>query len=575
MLPSLIKLANTIGRISSGRASLSLMFIVYIAWWIIGNHQMLLDPFLQNNDVRTHVYTFHKYYNNEAIANDPVALEVINMVTPGIRGLYYVIAPLVNLQGAAKIVQGICFILILLPFFLVLNSQKNIFVMVVLLIFFTFHTKFLMLMTVGGFQRNFAVPTIVLWIVGSYIGSRNARYIAILLGALTYPPAVALLMASEFFFILINLDWKEKNVFQTKFKKEMKIYFALFILCLMVLAPYMILKRDAGPSHSLHEAQEESAFGPNGRIKALPFPNPIRKMIRYFRVPFSPSGNRLISSYNFLKPKFLEDFGLSIIATGLLLFSMVILIFKKSIPMPKVAICLIIASVGMYLLSRFFAFHLYWPRRYFEYGLPLACISAIAEMLPNLKIKIFSISTYWISFILIACVLIFLGDGITTKLGVDLDGRENYRLYEFFRNTPSNTRIACHPYDGDDVPFWSGRPTTGGFETLQPWFVDSWRRHKALTKEVLTALYATDINTVISFCQKEHITHLLLNTDRYGPNFRSNALMFEPFGTFLEKLLAPIDYGDLALNKAIENFVTFRDGPFVVVTVKDLQLIQK
>jgi hypothetical protein len=109
------------------------------------------------------------------------------------------------------------------------------------------------------------------------------------------------------------------------------------------------MKRDAGPAHCLHEAQEESAFGQNGRTKSLPFPNPIRIMITKFRVPFAPVGNRIVSSFNFLKPKFIEDLEISAIATGLLLFSMVILIYKKSIPVPKVVICLTIASVGMYL----------------------------------------------------------------------------------------------------------------------------------------------------------------------------------------------------------------------------------
>jgi len=423
-----------------------------------------------------------------------------------------------------------------------------------------------MYMTVGGFQRNFAVPTIVIWIAGSYVGSRSARYLAILLGALTYPTAAALLMASEFLFILIDLNWKDRKVLQTKTKKEMKIYFALFLTCLIVLAPYMIMKRDAGPAHSFRKAQNEPAFGPNGRIRALPFPNPIRKMVKSFTEPFRPSGHRLISSYGGL----ISEFYTSILTIGLLLITTVILIFKKAIPVPKVAICLIIASVCLYVLSRSFAFHLYWPRRYLEYGLPLACISAIAELLPKLKTSLFFLSKYWISCIVIACVLIFLGDGITHKLGVDLDGRKNAELFEFFRNTPYNTRIACHPYDGDDVPFWSGRPTTGGYETLQPWFVESWRRHKALTKEVLFSLYATDITTVISFCQKERITHLLLNTDRYGPNFHLNAMMFEPFGTILENLLSSVNHDDLVLNGAIKTNATFRDGPFVVVEVQNL-----
>lgn len=551
-------------------AALSFLFIAYIMYWIIGNQEMLFDSFLQNDDVRTHVYAFHKYSNNEAIANDPVANEVLNMVTPGIRGLYRVLVPVVSLQSAAKIVQGICFILILLPFFMVLHWKKGNFTAIVLLIFFTFHTNFLMHMTVGGFQRSFAVPTIVLWIVGAYSGNRAARYIAILIGAFTYPPALALLMTSEFLFVLTNLNWKEKKRLLTQIKKEVKIYFALFLSCLIILTPYLIMKSDAGPAYSYHDAQNEPAFGPNGRIKALPFPNPIGNMIRHFAMPLRSSGNRLVPSYSSLLPSSLRDRNLLISIGVLLLLTMVILNFKKAIPIPKIAICLLIASICMYILSRFFAFHLYWPMRYYQYGLPLAFISAVAEVLPNMKIKLFSLSRNWISFIVIACVLLFVGDGVTPKLGVPLDGRKNAELFEFFRNTPSNTRIACHPNDGDDVPFWSGRPTTGGYETLQPWFVKSWLRHKALTKEVLSVLYETDINTIISWCQKKGVTHLLLNTERYGQNYRSNALMFEPFGTFMENILATVDKGDLVLNKAIEKCAAFRKGPFVVIRVQSL-----
>ena len=51
------------------------MFAAYIVWWIIGNHEMLLNPLLQNDDVRTHIYIFHKYANNEAIAHDPIQIE--------------------------------------------------------------------------------------------------------------------------------------------------------------------------------------------------------------------------------------------------------------------------------------------------------------------------------------------------------------------------------------------------------------------------------------------------------------------------------------------------------------------
>jgi len=98
--------------LDKGRLALFILFGIYTSWWIYGNRAMLFDPMFQNNDVRTHVYSFHKYAGNKAISNDPIANEVRNMMTTGIHGLYRIIVPLTNVQIAAKIVQGICFLII-------------------------------------------------------------------------------------------------------------------------------------------------------------------------------------------------------------------------------------------------------------------------------------------------------------------------------------------------------------------------------------------------------------------------------------------------------------------------------
>jgi hypothetical protein len=151
-----------------------------------------------------------------------------------------------------------------------------------------------------------------------------------------------------------------------------------------------------------------------------------------------------------------------------------------------------------------------------------------------------------------------------------IDGRDHASLMTYFKKLPNPVRIACHPCDGDDVPFWTGKPTSGGYESMLPWFVDSWKRQKAMTKDVLQALYADNWETVRSFCSRYKVTHLLLRKDRYGPKFREKSRMVEPFGSFLLDLLRPLDRDDLVLLEGIQSKAAFRDGPYVVIEVKSL-----
>ena len=187
---------------------LTLLLLSYILFWIVGNRAMLFDPMLQNDDVRTHVFAFHQYSDNSAFKTDPIAKDVMNMMTPGVQALYRLIVPLTNVPVAAKIVQGICFIIILIPLFIVPRNKYAIFPIIALLIFFVLHTPSLVERIAGGLQRSFAIPCMILWISGALLSRRPIRIAGILLGAFTYPIIMALLMVSEFLFVLVTIDWK-------------------------------------------------------------------------------------------------------------------------------------------------------------------------------------------------------------------------------------------------------------------------------------------------------------------------------------------------------------------------------
>src|SRR5262245_8091578 len=64
------------------------IFAVYVVQWIKANSGMLFDPLLQNDDARTGVFMFHRYGPEHALKDDPIANEMLSLVTPFLRLLY-------------------------------------------------------------------------------------------------------------------------------------------------------------------------------------------------------------------------------------------------------------------------------------------------------------------------------------------------------------------------------------------------------------------------------------------------------------------------------------------------------
>jgi hypothetical protein len=173
-----------------------------------------------------------------------------------------------------------------------------------------------------------------------------------------------------------------------------------------------------------------------------------------------------------------------------------------------------------------------------------------------------------------ALLFIFSGSGITSGVGTDIDRRENEELYDFVGTLPLDVRIACHPMDGSDLPYWTGRAATYSFETLQPWFVERWKSQNAQTEDTLRALYAVQNEEILSFCEKYRVTHFLLRTSRYSRGFKKRAHLFEPFGSFVKSLLEPVRWKDLVFARVPRRAIVFRAGDFVLVDADRLPNIK-
>jgi len=159
--------------------------------------------------------------------------------------------------------------------------------------------------------------------------------------------------------------------------------------------------------------------------------------------------------------------------------------------------------------------------------------------------------------------------------GMTISRRDHAALYDFVETLPRDSRISGHPSDVCGIPYWSARAHAGCYETLQPWFVSSWRRQKDRTEATLRALYAERPHDVVAYAHTYGVTHLLLAPERYRDDFRSAAKLFQPFDAFLGELLRDRTVGRLVLAKPPDAAVVFRSGPLVLVDVARLETAWK
>jgi hypothetical protein len=180
---------------------------------------------------------------------------------------------------------------------------------------------------------------------------------------------------------------------------------------------------------------------------------------------------------------------------------------------------------------------------------------------------------------LLIFLCLFRGDGIVPNVGANIYPGTKAPHYEFIRTLPNYARLANHPADGIGIPFWTGRATMDNYETLLPWFKSSWEREVQRTQDTFRALYATDLDSLISYCQNYKVTHLYLMRNRYSADFKKKALLyypngkkqwklFEPFQSYVVSLLEPIERESLILANPPDETIVYSEGDLIILDVE-------
>lgn len=541
------------------------VFGAYLADWLEFNEPMLSNPDLQSDDARTIIFPFHRYDSDPALEQDPIADEMLALVPIGVRLLYRVLVPFTDVFIAPKIVQGLAFALVLFAGAVLWRARRGGLAAGILLVFFVYHDWFAIERISGGLPRAFGFPCFALWLAGVLSHKRWARFLAPVLSALTYPSVMLMILAAEGLYSVRDLGRVRPRVVWRRLRR----YMLILGTCVLAVLPAAMGSDDRGPVHTLEQAQLEPAFGRAGRLWILPFAEPTKVFLEAYIDQLLPHGEsplpRVARAYGNNPEVWATTFFAGLLIIGLLRLS----------PSPQAAVAFTAGAVILYLLSRVLAFALYSPERFYSYGMRMAAIVLLvavpARLFPALRSRPRAIVNNLIGAALLMLVWSTTGNGQKHPSGMFLNANHDRALHEFVKTLPKDVRIATHPMDGDGIPYFSARATMGTFETLQPWFVDSWHRQKDRCYDTLKALYATRRQAVLDYAARRGVTHILINQHRYRSNFVAKSASFQPFSNFAKHLLSNKRRQDLVLTKVPSSAIVFDQDKWQLVDVARLR----
>jgi len=536
----------------------------YLATWTMGNWEMLTDPRLQNSDARTSIFPFHRYAREPNLEHDPIAEEMLEFVPIAVRALYRVLVPLTDVFVAPKIVQGLCLCIVAWAAVLVARSKRAGLGAAAILTFVVLHDWFAVYRLASGLPRAFGFPLFALWLGGTLAAKPWVRRGAALASALTYPSVMNMILAAEGIYACRGLGKLPASVVLRRLKR----YAALALCCIVLVLPSAVGSKTAGPVHTLEQAEREPAFGKTGRLWVLPFPSPVESLGDAFIDPLRPRGNKLVPS---LAEAYAKDKDMS----AVLFIGLILLLPLLSLtPPPWLAVAFGSGTIVLYALSRMLAFRLYSPERYYSFGMRMALMVLLVAILAQSfaflrgRARFAARNSVAIAFILLVWSVV--GSGVVRKNGMTIDQRRDASLHEFIAKLPKTVRIATHPMDGDGIPYYSARSTMGSFETLQPWFVDSWRRQRARAEDTLRALYSNGEQPVLDYARQHGVTHFLIDKRKYKSDLVKRSASFEPLTAFAKKLLSGVEPEELYFHDIPKRAVVFRQGSWLLVEVARL-----
>ncbi len=531
--------------------------------WTIRSWGALFDPGVQTDDARTHLVGFHKFTPGAPLANDPVTANCLAMQPLLPRLLGSALAPLTGVYGLAKVFQFLSLAIVGLAAWVLARSRRagpGASAMVILsAVGFPWW--------IGGTPRHFGVPLLALWIAGAVSGRFPIRALAAVLSAGIYPVATLIILAAEGLLALAGCFAPP----HARRVRHLAASAGMLGACALVIGAGRAGNRDLGPVITRAAIAAEPAYYAGIPQIATPPPlTPFTEGVLEYLAIFDPrprTGDDATNRWAGTPAAILAWALVAALAWALA---------ARRIPLPAPAAALFGGSVICYWTAAALAFRLYLPQRYPEYGFGAAAAAFVISSLGGLRAPRRSFLAQqtvrnFLGAAFVAGFWMLWGGNYEPSEGANIRREDHAALYDFLNTLPPDSRLASHPNDGDDIPFWGRRAALCGFELDQPYYSLLWREAFARAWDGLRAMYATDRKDMLRIADRHKITHLLAVPARYGEDFRKRGRYERLPPADVKAFLKTLRREDLVLREPPPEAIVFRDNRFSVIEVARLR----
>ena len=192
---------------------------------------------------------------------------------------------------------------------------------------------------------------------------------------------------------------------------------------------------------------------------------------------------------------------------------------------------LIIASVGMFAIAHLVLFTFHLPSRYTQHTFRIIIIFTASIVLTFIwnwllnkaeKSKPVSQIVYRVLALLLGVILIFYPHTIDRFVWTRYITGTEQNLYEYLQQQPKDIVVASLAAEADNLPTFTKRSILVSREYAIPYHWGYYQPFRQRASDLIEAQYSDNLDTIKNFITKYGVTHWLIETGSFTPDYIAN-----------------------------------------------------
>ena len=494
------------------RSWLIITLIVSLIYSLLDLQTAFSGDWIVQDDARQHVFWMARYLDSDLFPNDLIA-DYFQSVAPFGYTFLYKLAASFGIDPFVfnKVVPLLLRSVITYYFFLLCREIFPVAIGCGVSTLLFNHNIWLKDDIVSATPRAFLYPFLIAFLYYFTKQSLIPCLITIILLGLFYPQTIFL--ASGMLVLKLIKLRRFKPILTPNFRDR---YFALIclIVAFVVMLPYAINTSDYAPVITRSQALEMPEFHYGGRS------NFFKDSIWEYLIG---RGNGVMISTSVFNPIILLS---SLFLPLVIKFNKFSLATKITTHLDTV-VKLLITSLGMYILAHIALFRLHLPSRYTTHSLRISvaiCAGITITIVTDYLFKNYRQRFPSKSIILSSLTIIIIAL-LTYYNFFDFHSPTGYKvgsypeLYRFFQQQPKDIVIASLAKEADNLPTFTKRSTLVSREYAIPYHLGYYTPFSLKVRDLITAQYSNNLQTVQQFIRKYNVSYWLIETDSFTPEY--------------------------------------------------------